>query len=123
MIKLIFMLKRREDLSSEEFRALYEGSHVAMARQWVGHLLESYTRNYILETAAPPTESDAAILPFQYDVVTEMVLKDQRRVDEMLRIFGSDEAAPLFVADEARMFDRRYTLMLRCEEIDTGTTL
>ena len=123
MIKLIFMLKRKQGMTPDEFRAYYEGSHVRMARQYTGHLLESYERNYINRIDAPPTESGADIVAFDYDVVTEMRFKDQAAVDGAMAIFGGLEVGHLFVEDEKQFLDRKTILMLTCDEVNTGTSL
>jgi hypothetical protein len=123
MIKLIFMLKRKDGMTREQFRVHYEGSHVKMARRYVGHLLESYERNYINEISAPPTETGAETVSFQYDVITEMRLNALAAVDKMAAVFADPEVGPLFIEDEHRFLDRKSILMLRCEEVSTGTSL
>jgi uncharacterized protein (TIGR02118 family) len=125
MIKIIFMLKRKPGTSREQFRQHYENSHVKLAQKYIGHLLEKYIRNYPVFASLNPSNQPAGSPPtpydFEYDVVTEMYLKDEAAVAEMTRIFHDPAINPILVEDELRFLDRDQTLMLVIDQVDTGT--
>jgi len=47
MDRVFVLLKRRKDLSFEQFREHYESSHAKLGEKYFGHLFASYRRNYI----------------------------------------------------------------------------
>jgi uncharacterized protein (TIGR02118 family) len=125
MIKLIFMLKRKAGISPEAFREHYESSHVKLAHQYIGHLLQKYVRNYPLQAVLNPSNQAEGAAPpaagYDYDVITEMYLNNHEAVQEMSRIFNDPQINPILVEDELKFLDREATLMLVCDQVDTGT--
>lgn len=125
MVKLIFMLKRKDDITAQAFRDHYENSHVKLAQKYIGHLLERYVRNYPLQAVLNPSNQSqtpgASPITSEYDVITEMYLKDALAVQEMSRIFNDPDINPILVEDELKFLDRASTLMLVCDQVDTGT--
>jgi len=125
MVKLIFMLKRKDGITAQAFRDHYESSHVKLAQKYIGHLLERYVRNYPLQAVLNPSnqsqEPGASATTSEYDVITEMYLKDALAVQEMSRIFNDPDINPILVKDELKFLDRASTLMLVCDQVDTGT--
>lgn len=111
MIKIIFMLKRKPGMTVEAFRDHYENVHSELARKYIGHLLLSYTRNYV-DIAGGHQEdaivgvSNAGGEAEDCDVITEMVLSREEDLAEMERINNLPELAPIFAADEERFLDR-----------------
>ncbi|WP_062380454.1 EthD domain-containing protein [Pseudomonas abietaniphila] len=125
MVKLIFMLKRKAGITPQAFRDHYESSHVKLAQKYIGHLLERYVRNYPVQAVLNPSNQAKATAPVpftsEYDVITEMYLKDSLAVEEMSRIFNDPDINPILVEDELKFLDRASTLMLVCDQVDTGT--
>ncbi|WP_162986924.1 EthD domain-containing protein [Sphingomonas paeninsulae] len=125
MIKVIWLLKRKPGMSKEAFREHYESSHVMLAHQYVGHLLEGYHRNYPVEGWLAPSSKreDGVVEPFEYeyDCITEMRIKDEAAADEMLQIFNDPVIGKIFVDDEHRFLDRKKVVMLTCDEVNNGT--
>lgn len=124
MIKLIFMLKRKPGITPEAFREHYESSHVKLAHKYIGHLLHKYVRNYPQQAVLNPSNQAENIAApaggFDYDVITEMYLKNHEAVQEMSRIFNDPKINPILVADELKFLNREATLMLVCDQVDTG---
>ena len=127
-VKLIFMLKRKPGVTKEQFREHYEKSHSVLGRKYIGHLLTGYHRNYPVHASLSPSKQRETGEPspevdFEWDVITEMRVKDQAAVEEMVKIFNDPEIGPIFVEDEHRFLDRDQVLMLVCDEMNTGTEL
>lgn len=125
MIKLVFMLKRRADLTPAAFRAHYEDSHVPLALRHFGHLLKDYRRNYpqfaVLNPSGQGDNPPAIDSP--YDAIAEMWMEDEAALIELGRILGDAEISASLAADERLFLERDQTLMLVCEEVNTGTTV
>lgn len=125
MVKLIFMLKRKAGITPQAFRDHYESSHVKLAQKYIGHLLERYVRNYPVQAVLNPSNQAKGTAPSpvasEYDVITEMYLKDALAAQEMSRIFNDPDINPILVEDELKFLDRASTLMLVCDPVDTGT--
>ena len=126
MIKLIFMMVRSPGISKGEFRTHYETRHVKLAQRYIGHLLEQYVRNYptfaTLNPSNSPAGTQVAACEFEYDAITEMWLRDSAAVVELTRICNDPKINPILVEDELKFLDRAKTLMLVCEEIDSGVS-
>lgn len=122
--KLIFFLKRKPGITPEQFRAHYENSHVRYAQKYIGHLLTSYHRNYPTFAALNPSNVPAGAQPqpynIGYDAITEMRVKDMAAVEEIGRIFNDPEIQPILKADERKFLDDEATVMIVCDEVDTG---
>lgn len=103
MIKFIVMLKKRADLTTEQFREYYESTHAVHAVRVLGHLWSEYRRNYPLQTVSMASGEPAA---FEYDAITEIIFKDQAALDEMIRITSEPEIRRFFAEDEAKFLDR-----------------
>lgn len=127
MIKLIFMLKRKAGLSTEQFRQHYESSHVELAHKYIGHLLTNYRRFYPTFTTRNPSNQPAGSVPppfdLGYDAITEMEVADEAALMEMQRIFNDPEINPILAEDELRFLDREATVMMVCDHIDDAARL
>ncbi len=121
MIKLIFLVKRRKDLTHSQFRAHYETSHTKLADEHFRDLIEGYRRNYPSSSITNPVENssgaEASSSDNEYDAITEMWVKDQANLDEMLRRFGSPELQTVLAQDEERFMDRGSLKLMICEEV------
>ena len=125
MIKLIFILKRKQGTTPEAFRRHYEQVHVPMAQRYIGHLLSDYRRHYPqLAVRNPSAQGDGPPDAEQspYDAVAEMWLPDEASVAEMTRIFNDPEVSPILNEDQLKFLEPDQTLMLLCEEVSTGTS-
>lgn len=127
MTKLVYFLKRRPDITPQQFRTHYETSHVRLAQKYIGHLLQSYTRHYPVMAIRNPSAVTPGSTPAPYDIgydcITEMVVADGAAVVEMGRIFNDPEINPILVEDELQFLDREQTVMITVESVDTGTAL
>lgn len=124
MAKMIFFLKRKPGLTAAQFREHYENSHARLAQKYIGHLLTGYVRNYpsfaALDPSNVPPGTQPAAYDIGYDAITEMRVKDMAAVEEIGRIFNDPQIQPILKADEQRFLDDKATVMILCDEVDTG---
>jgi hypothetical protein len=107
--KLIILLKRRPDLSREEFRRHYEHVHAPLCLKYMTGV-DRYVRRYL--DHAPGTPEPA------YDVITEVWMKHQVALDYVLANAAKDQLPADVLADEENLFDRRlsrFCAVIECE--------
>lgn len=125
MIKIIYFLKRKPGITPQQFRAHYESSHVTLAKQHIGHLLQDYVRNYPTFALLNPSNIPAGTVPAPYDIgydcITEMYVADQAALEEMTRIFNDPVVNPILVEDELKFLDREKTVMIMVDVVKTGS--
>jgi hypothetical protein len=123
MIAIILLLKRKPGMSREQFRHHYETSHVALAKEYVGHLFVDYVRHYVHGTnvLAEDEVGWAAQTDSGYDAITKIVFRDQGTLDEFWRICTDPEVNAILKADEERFLDRPAMRISVCEEVKTWT--
>jgi uncharacterized protein (TIGR02118 family) len=124
MTKLICFLKRKPGISPEQFREHYENSHVPFAQKYIGHLLTRYVRNYpifaMLNPSSVPPGTQPVPYEIGYDAITEMHVKDMAAIEEIGRIFNDPQIQPILKADELKFLDDKSTVMIMCDEVDSG---
>lgn len=124
MAKLVFFLKRKAGITPEQFREHYETSHVRLAQKYIGHLLTGYVRNYPILATLDPSNAPVNVPPVPYDVgydaITEMRVRDMAAVAEIGRIFNDPQVQPILKADEQKFLDDKATVMIVCDECDSG---
>jgi hypothetical protein len=103
MNRVFVLLKRRSDLSFDEFRDHYESSHAKLGEKYFGHLFASYHRNYI---PVGTRLSDGCQVENAYDCLTELVFRDAEGYNELKRIVGDPEVRRTLIEDEERFLDR-----------------
>jgi len=114
-IKMLVMVRRRADLTPEEFYDGYENSHSRHAVRLFGHLWLAYRRNYLITPrnfSGDMTGVDAV----GFDAVSEFILRDEAAAEEMGRI--SREHMELLQADEAKWFDVKHCWKISCKTIE-----
>jgi hypothetical protein len=123
MYKVMMFLKRKSGITFAEFQNHYETSHAVLGQKYLGHLLQSYTRNYNRDRADDGkfVDSNSGVLdgPFcPYDCVTEWILADEAAFMEAVRILSDPSVAEVFREDERLFLDQTATLSMRCEVRD-----
>jgi hypothetical protein len=123
--KIIFLLKKKPGMTSEQFKDHYENVHARLAHKYISHLLVGYHRNYPTQAWRVPragTEEFATEpFTFDYDCITELRLRDEAALEEMWRIFSAPEVSKIINDDERNFLARKDVIRLECEELNTGT--
>lgn len=109
MHKLLMFLKRREGLSLEEFRAYYEEHHVPLCLKYMAGV-ERYVRRYVEPAPGAPAD---------FDVITEVWLRDRAAVDAVLAAAAADAMPPEVIADEMKFLDRSKSRFCALSESET----
>jgi len=123
VFKIVFLIKRKEGTTKEHFREYYERQHAELAKKYISHLLVKYTRSYITWASYNPTANPlGTAVAFDYDVITEMWMKDRAAFEELQRIMSDPKINKLLADDEENYSDRRSILMITTDECDTGVT-
>ena len=123
-IKVMLMLRRKDGMTPDAFRAAYEGGHSRLGLRLFGHLWTAYRRNYLgaanhfAAEAGTPTRGTSAESACPYDVITEMVFEDAAALDEMNRIASLPENKRLLSEDEETLFDRKNCWTSVCEVLE-----
>jgi hypothetical protein len=121
MYRVMWLLKRKEGITHEQFRAHYENSHAELGKRYIGHLMVGYRRNY----DAAKTKGAAFGTPLStvtdYDCIAEWIMRDEAAFEEAMRIMAEPDILKIFLDDETHFLDSGSTRLLRCDTCDTGT--
>jgi len=115
MLKIVILMKKRADLTRDQFISHYENSHAALGRKYLGHLFRRYVRNY---PRAPVAMEGSQSAGETYDCITEIWLDDEAALAEMSRIIAQPEVHDALVADEILFQDKAQSRFLIVDEID-----
>ena len=118
MYKVMFLLKRKQHLTHEQFREHFEHSHAPMAQKYCGHLFSEYRRNYmnVVWCGGDSRQERSGYGPreWEWDLLSEWTLPSEASFHEIIRIMESPGIKPLFEEDEDRFIDRTATVMIPC---------
>jgi uncharacterized protein (TIGR02118 family) len=109
MIKLSIFLRRRADLSHEEFSRYWLGQHAPLLETLPE--VQRYVRRYVQQDAAPGLPDGLPVASF--DGVAELWFDD---LDAVLATMGSANYATVVVEDEGKFLDRAKTTILLSKE-------
>ena len=126
MFKVMWLLKRKEGITHEQFRDHYESSHAKMAQKYFGDLMIEYKRNYKTEVwgGGVPTEPGGGTFvqsEWQYDCIAEWVTPSEEDFEHINRIFADPVIGKEFHDDEENFLDRDSVMLIKCDLRDTGT--
>ena len=110
MIKMVALIKRKPELTPEQFRDYYEAHHAPMALRLLP-MLARYERNFVRRDGSP--EGDA--FP-EFDVVTQIWFKDQTAYDAFRARLAEPEVLAEVRADEAKFLISDWTRSFLVEE-------
>jgi uncharacterized protein (TIGR02118 family) len=117
MLKLVFVIRRREDLSPEEFHRYWLEEHGPLARR----LLESLGARRYVQTHTLGTDLNGALAAARgtaeaYDGLAEVWWDS---LDALVAVFASEEgqrANETLTADEAKFIDFERSSLFLTEE-------
>lgn len=115
MIKMIFMLKRRPDMTREAFIARYEGGHATLGEKHVPNAAR-YVRRYLEPVAELFT---GEVIEPDHDVITELWFDDEEQYAIAMQRLAEPEVATEIVADEEQLFDRSKHRVFMVDERDS----
>lgn len=114
MLKVIALLKKRDDITKSEMITYYENNHVPLIRSLTNHIV-SYKRNYVDLEGSIFYENVSSL---DFDVITEFLFKDREAYNASLADFTNPDAAQRIAADEENIFDRSMTRFFIVEEYE-----
>lgn len=112
--KILLFMKRRADLSVEEFRDYYENHHVPLCRQYASGV-NRYVRRYLDPQAHPETGPGDDLA---FDVITELWFDDEATFKGTVNYLSSTMMPDAIIEDEKQLFDRssfRIATVVECE--------
>ena len=115
MIKMIALLKRKPEMSFDEFIRYYEDHHRKLGEKYLAESADKYVRRYLRPVPELPGGSEAEP---EYDVLTEMWFRDRSAFDRAIDAVTDPVAAAEIAADEQQLFDRsrsRFCIVSECE--------
>lgn len=98
-VTVVTLLKRRQGMSREDFRAYYENTHRRIGEQVLGGYATRYVRRYL-------TPTDGVDQDFDFDVVMEIDFPDEAVRDACMASLGAPDTLAMIVEDEEKLFDR-----------------
>ncbi len=107
-VKLILFVKRRSDLTHEQFKARYESGHAPLARRSLP-LLRRYVRNFLSPVPGGPEPA--------YDCVTEFWFDSQADLDATMAWGRGAEGQDILGRDEAEFMDRSSMVTFIAAEV------
>lgn len=116
MIKLVALLKKREDITREAFIAHYETSHVPLIMSFFEPYVVEYTRTY-LDHGHPLSfcgshDGKITFTGAQYDVVTTQLFRNQADLDAFYEAAAAPGVGAAIAADEEKFLDRSANQVL-----------
>jgi EthD domain len=112
VFKLVCFLKRRPDLSREDFMRYYESKHRKLGERYCPKA-KRYFRRYLQPL---PDVVTGAFGDFDYDVITEMWFEDEAAYRAAMADITRPEAAAAIGTDEDNLFDRSMNRLFVVEE-------
>lgn len=112
--KILLFMKRRADLSVEEFRDYYENHHVPLCRKYSSGV-SRYVRRYLNPQPHPETGPGDDLA---FDVITELWFEDEATFKGTVKYLSAAVMPNEIIADEKRLFDRssfRIATVTECE--------
>lgn len=100
MVKMVFMLKRREGMSRADFIKYYESHHARLGEKYVPNALR-YVRRF-LDPVPGPWSKPAD----EFDVMTELWFANKQEADRAMAHLSEPTIHEEIAVDEARLFDR-----------------
>ena len=116
MLKAIVLLKRKAELSTEQFIDYYENRHVPLVRE-VLPTIGKYVRNY-LDTISVSSGRQEGSAPTPYfDVITELWFDDDAAYQAFVDALSDPEVSERLREDEERFLDRSIVQTYSVREV------
>lgn len=116
MIKLIALIRKKNNVSEKEFKEYYENIHAPLIIK-IFPSLKGYTRNYLLESNL--LHGEFSLEPQKhyssYNVITELSFDDEDGLNQFFEISSKEEIIKIIREDEENFLDSKKTIMYRVD--------
>jgi len=113
MKKMIVFIKKKEGMTFEDFRNHYENVHVPLCGERIGHLIQDFRRYYPQNlNNLYHGRSDAHAGReggTSYDAIAVYTIKNEKALEELVKIGKDPEFKRILSEDEERFCDRAAT--------------
>ena len=120
MIKQVVFLKRRPDITMEEFKDYYENQHTQLAKRMGAKPslpnAQRYVRRYVTPEKNPLT---GEVIHPGYDCIMEIWWNTREDFEAAMQGLGSPEHLPARLADELKVFASNSNPVCTVEEHDS----
>lgn len=113
MFKMMLLLRRKPDLSREDFIRYYVERHAPLAMDITPGVFTEYRRNYVVPDGlycAPHIGTGAT--PPDIDVITEIAFRSENEFRRMVATLADPHIGSVLRADEMKLFDTRPQAMV-----------
>lgn len=111
-LKVIAMLRKRADISREDFIRYYEQNHVPLILSLLPGIVE-YRRNFTVFEGAYVNDGAA---PFDFDVLTEIRFANRAAYDAAMAVAADPAVAQRIAEDETNFLDSTGNRLFVVEE-------
>ena len=105
VIKVVTLLKRKPELTREQFRDHYETVHRHLGEKYLFPHAIRYVRRYV----DPPRGSSSSEASPDFDVMMEVWFPDESAMSAAMQAINSPDAQQEILADEENLFDHGAT--------------
>jgi uncharacterized protein (TIGR02118 family) len=115
-MKMVVLFRRKQELTSEQFREHYENTHAPLARKLFPYLKE-YRRNYIRrDLQHKRAGNEVTNAPLDFDAITEIIFETDSDYHRMMREMADPAIRDQVIEDEKRFLDRNATVVFLVDE-------
>ena len=117
MFKAMVLIKRKKDMSMEDFIDYYETRHAPLGISKVTNL-RRYVRHYLrpFGDATYPAGDEGS----PYDVLTELWFDDEAEFHRAMATLSDPQVAAIIGADEENLFERSSIRFMLMEDRETS---
>lgn len=116
-MKIVCLVKKKNGLTSEQFKDYYENKHAPLALKLLP-FFSSYYRNYVIkDTDYKPAHLDEVRPPApDFDVITEISFASRELYEGMLAALKDPIVGKIIADDERNFLDRKAVVMFFVDE-------
>lgn len=115
MIKVVTTLKKKDGMSTEEFRRYYEDHHRIIGEKYLRGYAVRYLRRYLSSMASPNDEP----INQEFDVLLETWFPDEASLTAFANLMNETDVAKEIEDDEEKLFDRNKKVTYIIEEFES----
>lgn len=119
MLKFVYCVRRREDVSAEDFRTYWIEQHGPLVKSFAETLrARRYVQSHTIDTPLNAAARHPRGAAEPYDGITELWWDSQEDVMAVLQTPEGQEANRILTEDEARFVDLERSSVFFTEEVD-----